>query len=143
MALVSDVISIRDGRGVTFGETTGTSCMWEASPELDASTSAHVAEHQVTLFMRLYDMTLLFLFLLPPSSSSSSSSLRKIQEDEVWRLFQKHTEIGEPAEKNFEVIAEKAWKLSQSSYSKGKNLVQDWERDKDSQDIDKFWRSKR
>ena len=39
--------------------------MWEASPELDASTTACVAERQVTLFMTLCDMTLLYLFLLP------------------------------------------------------------------------------
>ena len=38
--------------------------MWEGSPELDASTSACVAEHQITLFMTLYDMTLLYLFLM-------------------------------------------------------------------------------
>ena len=68
-------------------------------------------------------------------------------------MFQKHPEIGEPAEKKFEVIAEKAWKLSKSSDPKGTNVVQDWESlvnlikndgwDKDSQDMDKFWRSKR
>ena len=52
---------------------------------------------------------------------------KRIQEEEVWKILQQHLESWESAKRHIEAMAGKAWQLTQSSGTKGKNLEQDSE----------------
>ena len=73
------------------------------------------------------------------------------EEMEVWRCLGRHKEDLGAHKRNTEAITENAWKLSQSSDTKGRNLVQAWDsflspskrhgRTKDIHDTAKVWMS--
>ena len=51
-----------------------------------------------------------------------------MQEEEVWRYFQKHIETWDPTGRIIETVAEKVWKLSQSSDTEGMHMEQYWDK---------------
>ena len=52
-------------------------------------------------------------------TEEAKNKMKKDREEEVvWRNFQTHPNFWEPVQEKFEVIADKAWKLSRSSDTK-------------------------